>query len=160
MRDVWLAPKYVVRALCEAPIFKALVTGMVWIGEYVFGSAALAQAAVGCLVLIILDTCTGFYAAIVTKQDITSARLSRVLVKVLSYGSVAVVVAILTRHMPGLNDLHEACMGLVVAVVMATEALSVLENVERMGLKGFGWLSRMLKGRLREIERTPIGGEE
>jgi len=123
----------------------AILGGLV---GYLFPTQALQTAAVEAGALIAIDTVTGMCAAKVSGKAITSAKFSRALVKVLGYSSVVAVVAIAHRHVPGGEHGQPITVTGVLTLVIFTEAISVFENVNAMGLKlPFGaddWLKARL----------------
>jgi phage-related holin len=125
---------------------KALTAFFAVVLEYLFPLQVLRDAAIAAGVLIILDTATGFWASVVTKKQITSAKLSRVLTKMFGYGAVVVVFAVLGHSVPGLDGTQTFSVTLVLVFVTLTEGISILENVGRMGLK----VPRFLRDQLRE----------
>lgn len=114
--------------------------------------------AVAAAVLIGLDTATGFIAALSTGQPISSARFSRVLAKLVGYGSVVIVAAVAGKFLANGSPVGEATQVGVLTLVLTTEGISILENVRKMGLKFPSPLEKMLGGQDRpeaEKETAP-----
>lgn len=107
--------------------------------------------AVAAFVLVALDTFTGFWASLVSGRRISSARFSRVLTKLLGYGSVVVVCSV-ASHVPGVEGLQGVAVSGVLAFVTLTEGISILENVGRMGVKAPPFLLAWLRKRLAATE--------
>lgn len=154
MRELPQLGAIVGKLFADAAVIKwpaALAAGVV---GYLFPTEALQTSAVEAGALILIDTLTGMCAAKVSGQPISSARFSRALVKVLGYASVVAVVAIAHRHVPGAEGAQSATVTGVLTLVIATEAISVLENVRRMGLRLPAGLDELIRGRMPEHE-TP-----
>lgn len=135
MRDLAAALPAVGKLVADMPAAKAVAAVIGGAIAYCLPDQGARDTATAAVVLILLDTLTGVVAARSSGQAISSARLSRALVKLLGYGSVLIVAAICARMVPGATGLSGASVGAVLGLVVATEALSVLENVHRMGLK-------------------------
>lgn len=134
----------------DEPLLKYLagVSGAVW--GYVFPpDQGVRDAALAAGLLILLDTLTGLWAAIVTGKAIRSAKFGRALSKVLGYGSVVAVCAVVTRHVPGASAWQAMSVSAVVTLVIVTEAISVLENVRKLGLRLPFGMEKLLEERLR-----------
>lgn len=155
MRDLHQIPTYVAKAFTDYPILKWGGVALAVASEYLFGDVAVRNLAIAAFGLMFLDTITGFVAAFATGQPISSAKLSRILVKIVAYGSSIIVAAVVTRHLPGLVSAHSTVVTAVLAIVLATEAISILENVGKMGFR-IGWLTRMLEGKLKQLESDPF----
>lgn len=156
MRDLHLIPTYLAKALTDYPVLKWGGVLVAVASEYLFGTDVVRNMAIAAFSLMFLDTITGFVAAFATGQAITSAKLSRILVKIVAYGSSIIVAAVVTRHLPGLVAAHSTVVTAVIAIVLATEALSILENIGKMGFKRLAWLSRMLEGKIKQLEQDPF----
>lgn len=101
---------------------------------------------------IVLDTVTGVVAARVSGKPITSAKLGRVLVKLLAYASVLSVVATAVNHVPGANVAQGPSVTGVLTFILLTESVSILENVRLMGLVLPFGLESWLAGRMPQKE--------
>lgn len=156
MRDLHLIPTYVAKAFTDYPILKWGGVALAVASEYLFGTEVVRNMAIAAFSLMFLDTITGFVAAFCTGLPITSAKLSRILVKIVAYGSSILVAAIVTRHLPGLVSAHATVVTAVIAIVIATEALSIIENIGKMGFKRLAWLSKILEGKLKQLETDPL----
>ena len=156
MRDLHLIPTYVAKAFTDYPILKWGGVALAVASEYLFGTDVVRNMGIAAFGLMFLDTITGFVAAFSSGQPITSAKLSRILVKIVAYGASIIVAAVTTRHMPGLDSAHAPVVTAVLAIVIATEALSILENIGKMGFKRLTWLSKLLEGKLRQLEEDPL----
>lgn len=131
----------------------ALLGGAV---AYFLPTEAQQGAAIGAAHLIALDTLTGVVAARMTGKAITSAKLGRALVKLLAYSSVLSVVAICVKHIPGAGIAQAPTVTGVLSLILATEGISVLENVRAMGISLPFGLEGWLAGRIpqKEQEKT------
>jgi phage-related holin len=115
---------------------------------YVFPEQATANAAAAAGALIVLDTITGVAAAVTRGKKITSKAFGRTLAKVLGYASVALVCAVVSRHVPGLDGYQQASVTGVVTLVILTEAISILENVSAMGINLPFGITELLRQRI------------
>jgi phage-related holin len=115
---------------------------------YFLPTSAQQSAALGAAHLIALDTVTGVVAARMSGKAIRSARFGRALVKLLAYGSVISVVAVAVNHVPGGVSVQGASVSSVLTLIIATEGISVLENVRAMGFQLPLGLDQWLEGRL------------
>ncbi len=154
MRDIRLAPIYLARAFTDSALFKYFIAALVSMSEYLFGTEVTRNAAIAAAGLMLLDTITGAIAAKVAGPGWKSGKFSRVLVKFVSYGSAIIVAAVVTHHLPGMSSLQELSVTTVVSLILCTEALSVLENIDRMGFKGFGWIRKILAGKIEELSHS------
>lgn len=114
--------------------------------------------AVAAAVLIALDTATGLIAAWSTGQAVSSAKFSRVLAKLVGYGSVVIVSAVAGKFLTNGSPLGEASQIGVLTLVLTTEGISILENVRKMGLKFPSPLERLLGG-VKDQPDTSQAGE-
>lgn len=133
----------------DAPLLKYLagVAGAAW--GYLFPDQAVRDAAVAACAMIALDTITGLWAAIVTGLAVKSAKFGRALSKLLGYGSVVAVCAVVTRHVPGASAWQAMSVSAVVTLVIVTEAISILENVRKLGIRLPFGMEKLLEERLR-----------
>lgn len=136
------------KLVCDSPWIKAIggIAGAAAV--WVFPTPALQQMALGALVLVLCDTLTGVWASIVTGKGVSSARLARVITKLLGYGAASLVCATVGQTVPGLEDFQAACVGLILGFVIATEGVSILENVRRMGVRLPAGLTKLLREQL------------
>jgi phage-related holin len=134
----------------DAPVIKGLLALIAVVVTYLLPTQVLQEMAIATIVLIGLDTVTGFAASISAGRAITSARFSRALVKILAYFSVVVVVAIAQRHIPGAASLEGATMVGVMTLIIVTESISVLENVRTMGFALPLGLEKWLEDRIQK----------
>lgn len=144
-----MLPTYLAKLALEDS-WKWILAGMAVILDFVFPAQIGREMAIAAFVLIALDTITGFVSALVAGQAISSARFSRVLVKLLGYGSVIIVSAIVTKFVHNAETLPNVSVTAVLTLVIATEAISVLENVRRMGIKLPLGLDKWLEERLKK----------
>lgn len=116
--------------------------------SYFLPAQAQRDAMVGAIWLILTDMVTGMIAARSTGKAITSAKLSRTIVKVIAYGAVISVASVVTRHIPGAAEFQGASITGVLTLMILTEAVSILENARAMGVTLPDTLERWLKDRV------------
>lgn len=126
----------------SAGIVKGIASVLGIVAGYVFDGDAARSAAIGVCILVILDTVTGFWAAVVQGVPRTSAKIARVLSKVFGYAAVTGVAAVSANTIA--KGLNTPIVTGVLWLIIATEGLSILENAEKMGLAHFGFLRSIL----------------
>jgi phage-related holin len=134
----------------------ALLVGAV---GYVLPEQGQRDAAVAAVGLVVLDTATGLVAGLVSGEAVTSARFGRVLVKLLGYGSVVVVVAVANRSL-GIQGAQSATVATTLGLIIATEAISILENVRKMGINLPFGIGRLLEERLKAPTHALVSVKE
>lgn len=138
-------------------VIKGFILAMTAVGTYVFPTARLQETAIAAGVLVFLDTITGFIKAFMTKKPRTSAGFARVLSKTFSYLSVCVVAAVVERTILGNSGLS-LTLG-VLWLVIATEGISIIENVEKISGGRFRLLKAFL-GRVIEDDKKAASKEK
>ncbi len=145
MKDLHAVSNYVAKLAIEDGWKWLLATAVAAI-DFVLPTTLGRDMCLAACVVILLDTITGVVAVAAAGHAISSAKFSRVLVKLLGYGSVMIVAAIATKFIPGAPS--DMSVTAVLTLVLCTECISILENVRRMGIKlPFGldkWLSNRL----------------
>lgn len=162
MKSLHLLPNYLERLTVDLALLKWPMAVGMGLVEYILPGRQIQEAAVAVLALIVLDTVTGLWAARVKGIAITSARMGRVFTKLLGYGSVLVVIAAATRHVPGIGSTQEVAAALVLGLIIATEGVSVLENCLKMelSLPVINVLLEKLRPVLEGQAKPPAGGPE
>jgi len=125
---------------------------------WVFPTTSLIESFYGAFALIVFDTLTGVIAAAKEGKAISSKGFGRVIAKLCGYASAVAAVSIATKFLPGLAPAREAAINAVLVTVIATEALSVLENAHRINPE-FGipqWLAKWLKDRANDEQPPKI----
>lgn len=149
MRELPVATGALWKLVADLPALKWVSAALGAFVGYVFPDTAAANAGLAAAVLIIVDTLTGVMAAIAKGERITSVAFSRTLAKILGYSAVLLVCAVVSRHVPGLTGFQAAGVTGVVTLIILTEAISVLENVEKMGLNLPFGLAETIRKRLK-----------
>lgn len=155
MRDFHTVANYLARMTFEEPakwIAAAAFTAL----QFVLPESGMRELAGVTLLFVVLDTATGIAASIISGNRITSARMSRFFVKILGYASVLFVCSMAARYaLPtgGENsfDVRTVLVNVLLWVILLTEGISILENVQRMGIKLPPFLSNILKDRLQAL---------
>ncbi|UOF77579.1 holin family [Caudoviricetes sp.] len=111
---------------------------------YLFDQPAELSAVTGVGILLVADLITGVMAAVKKKTAVTSIALSRTLTKVFGYCSVLAVAGVVERTI--FETIRAPIMVGCLWVMIATEGLSILENVRKCGVRGFGFLENILDG--------------
>jgi|CXWL01.1.fsa_nt_gi phage-related holin len=117
---------------------------------WILPSQAVRDTGIACIVLVALDTITGMVAAIRSGKPISSAKFSRVLSKLIAYGSVVSVVSICGKYLPGMVDFRIPLITASLYLILATEGISVLENAASLGVQLPPGLVKWLKGKLND----------
>lgn len=112
--------------------WKAVFAVLAAVFSYFFPDGATQHLAMTAAVFVVLDTITGIRASMVGGSKIESAKLGRILSKLVGYGAIIIV----ARLIPEATRMPEAWQGMSVAgflgLVVAVEGVSILENVARM----------------------------
>lgn len=121
--------------------------------QYVLPHSGLREMAAASFGFVFLDTLTGIVGASVSGKAITSSGVARFFVKVFGYSCCIAVCSITGRFvLPGAGEEAKSwLLNLILWVVLLTEGVSILENVQKMGLKLPKWIAGLLQDRLREL---------
>lgn len=103
------------------------------------------------LVFAGLDFITGILAARLTGHALQSSKMKRTVVKVFGYVVAVSVVFVSLRQVTQSLDVARIAATLLANVVMLTEAVSILENLDRMGAPLPTWVVRLLRQQLRDL---------
>lgn len=152
MKEVVAAAEVVIKASTGHAAWKWLAAACGAVLGFLAPTEAQQQAVIGLAGLIILDMVTGIAASRMKGGAITSARLSRTLGKLLAYGSVLAVIAVVCRTVEGLDATHAALFTAAAALGILTEALSIIENAQALGVKLPPWVTNVLRSRHNEAE--------
>ena len=135
-------------------LLKLLSAGIGVTLGYLFRGQTEMESAIGAFVLIVVDTATGWAAAMKNKRPRTSAKLSRIITKLFGYLAVIAVASVVEQNIlrgaPVVNG--------TLWIIIATEGYSIMENVERIGLGRFEILRRIL-GKVIEEDGKDVSGE-
>ena len=143
------------RMVAEAATFKISMAAVGAGIAYLFPTEAIRESLFGAGFLLVVDSVTGIWASLVTGKPIESKRAVRVISKIVGYAAAAATVSVAFKLLPPLADFREQAINAVVWLVIATEAISILENVNTMGVRLPKWLHAALKGHLAEIRKAP-----
>lgn len=122
---------------------------------------SLAAIGTALIALVVADFATGIRVALRRGEFISSRLWNRLADKAVAYGGVFVLAIAVRKGLPDYPWLAHG-VELLIALVAAGEAISILENVGRLGVPVAGRLARALKVRLRQAEddaRQVISGE-
>jgi phage-related holin len=144
---------FLAKLFIDQAIFKAISAACIAVATYLDPHGTVAPPALGATTLVLIDTLTGLVAARLTHQQITSARFSRVLVKLFGYSAVVVTASITFREVSGMQSFRDAAVSGVITLVLITEAISILENCRKMGLQLPSWIEQALAGRQAQLEQ-------
>lgn len=159
MRDWGLIPVYLAKAFGDAATWKWAVAASAVALDWVFGPGIARTTALSAGCLMVLDTVTGLVAAWYTRKPFESGKFSRILVKGVAYGASIIVAAVVPRSLPGMEAFHDESVTICTGVILCTEALSVLENINKMGFKGMGWLKKILNERMKDMQKPDKGSD-
>lgn len=127
-------------------LFGAIGAGV----AYILPSAAVRDTAIAAAFMVALDTVTGIASSLRKGKPLSSARFSRVLSKLIAYGSVVAVVSVCGKFLPGLSDFRIPGITAALYLILATEGISVLENANSLGVALPKGLVKWLKGKLED----------
>lgn len=160
MKDLFFPIQDIAQTFLDFWAVKLLVALVRAVIGFCLPTGAAQTAAVCAGSLICLDFLTALVAVARTPElRIESAKMRRSFSKIVAYGSLVAIVAILSRNIPGLagaSDEKNGVLGFtvtgVLGWVMLTESLSILENITRAGI--------LLPPGLREWLQRIIGSKE
>lgn len=154
MRQIHLLPKFFSLGL-EDHTFVKVITGLATaLLNFLLPTSVLINMTVIAAVFVLLDTLSGIIAATVQGEPITSKRFGHVVVKYIGYAIGVAVVGLAARGLPGASSAHEFLQTLLLGSIMATEALSIAENLHRMGVPLPPGFVRWLNGRKKMLEQS------
>ncbi len=130
----------------DAPVVKTVSGLLGAMIAYALPTARLQELAAWVGASVAVDTITGVAASLKQGHKLSSARWSRIVTKLIAYYGVLFVSVGAARQFPGSNP--EYWTGLVLGVLFANEAISILENAHVLGAPIPARLVKMLKGRL------------
>ena len=146
MKSIALFDKFIIKMIAEFALPKWLIASLVGASNYFLGGPSGVNLLVGAGGLIVLDTVTGFWAAKQNGDPISSAKLSRVLTKLLGYGAVIIVASVVVHAVPHAVGWSDITAASVLTLVITTEAISILENVRKMGIQLPAPIQKLLAG--------------
>lgn len=123
-------------------MIKAMLLAVSASASYLFPTVALQDTAVAAAILIAVDTVSGVTAAFVEKRRRSSQAFRRIITKAFAYLSVCAVAAVVEKTILKGSGLSVS-MG-VLWLIIATEGVSVIENVERVSGGRFRLLRAIL----------------
>lgn len=118
---------------------------------YVLPAPAERSLALATGLMVLVDTATGLVKAWHVKSEkVSSAKFSRVLVKLFGYSSVVIVVGMARKVLAVPPEWGGAAVSATLTLFFATESLSVLENVHALGLPVPKFLRQLLDKAFKE----------
>lgn len=135
------------KAATDAPWLKfvAAIGGV--IVQYFLPDAAQRELFCWSFGFVVLDTITGVFASVKTGRAIESARFRRMIAKIGGYLVLVFLGAAVARFIALPGNLDDFSVSAVLSMIMATEGLSIIENLHRLGLvKRLGPIERAFRG--------------
>ena len=123
-------------------IFKVLAAVLGVLIGYLFDQEAETSAVLGVGILVVCDTITGIMVAFKKKKARSSYAFGRILTKSFGYLAVSAVGAVCEKTVFKSNGVPIVVP--ILYLILATEGISILENVQKLGLGKFGALRRIL----------------
>lgn len=108
---------------------KALAAALAAFAAWLLPTEALQNTALMTVAMLALDTLTGLLASWHNKVPIQSAKMRRLLVKVAGYSVFLIIIAIVSRSIAGGIKAQEMAVTATLGWIIATEAISILENL-------------------------------
>ncbi len=124
-------PEYIGKVATEHAWLTYLTAVVTVLLENLLPGAQYQKAATWGVCFMIADLVTGIGAARKTGVKITSAGIGRTLLKIFSYGFY-VALANAAQFVPGWEPAVPLLLSFVLGLIIATEAYSVLENLEKL----------------------------
>ena len=152
MKELHLLPKFMLAGITDESWMKFLIGLSTAIVNYLLPTSATQQMVMAAAGLIILDTLTGVMASAYTGKAITSAKFSRVVVKLVGYAIAVTVVGLAANTIPGGKSAHEFLSNMLVVFIVCTEAISILENLDKMGVNLPKGVVKWLRDRKKDFD--------
>lgn len=127
--------KYWDAAFAQGIVWKGILAAVASACAWLFPIDAQANAAIGCLALVVLDYLTGILASIRNGKPISSRRMRESILKPLTYMILLLATAILSNLFEVGKRLDGAAMTATLMFIAATEAKSLVENLIKAGVK-------------------------
>jgi phage-related holin len=137
---------------------KAAIIVLAAVATYIFPNAKLQETAIATGALVFLDTTTGIAVAVKKGIQRSSTAFSRVLAKTFCYLAVCAVAAIVEKTI--LNDSGISITMSVLWLIIATEGISILENVEAISGGKFRLLKAILGKVITDDDKAAKAKEE
>lgn len=136
----------VARIVAEQPMQKAAIATVVAFVTYFLPGVNSRELFIWAMSFIVLDTVTGVWASYKTGIPIESMRFARLIEKTKAYLVLVIVAAGAGRLADMSNNSGDLVVSFGLGFVMATEGLSILENLNRIGIARVPALERIFKG--------------
>lgn len=136
----------VARIVVEHPVQKTVIAGFVAVAAYFLPGLNSRELFIWAMSFIMLDTITGVWASYKTGIPIESMRFSRLIEKTKAYLVLVIVAAGAGRLADMTNNSGDLVVSFGLGFVIATEGLSILENLNRIGIARIPALERIFKG--------------
>jgi phage-related holin len=150
MKALPLLPRYLFCAFVDSPWWKWLIAFGGAVLNYLLPTPETQKLFYTTFCLCVLDTATGIIAVIRVGEAIESAKLGRFVVKVIGYAVMVAVVG-LCSNLPGGKSAQEFLLTVVLGGISITEGISILENLDKMGVPVPLYLSKWLKDRRKQL---------
>lgn len=142
MRDIGLLGPMLAKVVGDLPVIKWCGAVLLGVVGYVFPTAAMQSAAATAFGFVLMDTVSAIAAVAVERrtlpegeiETINSASMYRFFVKLTGYSISILTVSEAVRHVAGGAEAQSAAVTAALAMVLLTEATSIMENVRRMGI--------------------------
>lgn len=147
MRPFFWIPHYVAQVVADRWPLKLFAAGVAGAADYVLGGGRGKELALVAILLIVLDVITGIRASIHEGTPITSQKISTLFDKTFGYCSL-VITAGVCAHVVGGKVATDLGAASILAAIITTEGLSVIENARRLGARLPSKLEGALTGAL------------
>lgn len=115
-------------------VIKWVATMLGALAGYFLPSEDLRKLAICTFAMVIFDTISGMLAAGREGDPIQSRKFGRVIAKLIAYPIAVMTATMVVDVIPGAGQLYPVAAAAALALIFATEALSVIENLDRLGV--------------------------
>lgn len=129
----------------DHPWLKAIVTAGGGVVSWLFPGAWDKKAVFAVITLLLLDFVTGITAAWASGQRLQSAKAKRWVGRFIGYAVAILIAALIPRLMEGLSSYQEVMVAMICGPMVATELISLIENLEKLNVPGVDVLRRLLQ---------------
>jgi len=126
-------PRVLGNVVAPANWWTAVLAVLASAAEYLLPGDVVKSMVIGLGLLVVMDTLTGIRAAVKQGDPIKSGQWG-ILDKTLAYTSIIAVFAVVGRNVPGLESYFSTGLAAVLTFMLLREAVSILENVSKLGV--------------------------
>lgn len=126
-----------------------------WMSGLMGGELALSYSLASLAILVGLDWMSGVRASRYEGKAIESAKLRRTSDKLIGYAVAVVVFVLMTREIDALKGIRTELLTGLLWWFMAVESWSILENLDRIGIRVPRWIKKRLEAVKEGLDNGP-----